>query len=67
VKQRTVNSGMLLYVSGFRRLQLCEKFFSSFFYDGAWQRDWKIFLAIFYKIYISSTKKFHKKSINDEI
>jgi len=28
VKQRTVNSGMLLYVSGFKRLQLCEKFFS---------------------------------------
>jgi len=37
VKQRTVNSGMLLYVSGFRRLQLCEKFFSSFFYEGAYK------------------------------
>ena len=26
--------------------------FSLFFYEGAWERDWKIFLTIFYNIYL---------------
>ena len=31
------------------------------FYKGARKRDWKIFLAIFYNIYIGSSEKLYLK------
>ena len=47
--------------------QLCEEFFSSFFYKGAWKGDRKIFLAVFYSIYVVSLERFHEKSVDDEV
>ena len=35
-------------------LSLVRNFFSSFLYKGAWKRDRKIFLAIFYGIYVGT-------------
>jgi len=47
--------------------QLCDKFFSSFFSQGAWKGDRKIPLTDLYIIYIGSLKKFHKESPDDEV
>ena len=47
-----------------RSIQLCEEFVSSFFYAGAWKRDWKIFLTIVYRVYVGSLEKFHEYNNN---
>ena len=47
--------------------QLCEEFFSSFFYKGAWKGYREILLAVFYCIYIVSLEKFHKESVDDDV
>ena len=47
--------------------QLCEEFFSSFFYMGAWKGDRKIFLAVFYSIYVVSLEKFHEEDYHPSV
>jgi len=49
-----------------RSIQFCEEFFSWVFHKVGWKRNWKIFPAIFYGIYVHSLEMFHWKSADDE-